>query len=264
MKKMILLVLLLTISVSFVNAQTSEVTAERMAVFTVPDTGAVVDSLLPYYKDLGVRRVIVADPDQDGLQEIIATDYSNGGRVHVMEVVGDSVLEIVWSSPVSGASSGSTPRFPQVGDCDGDGKMEVIFEQGGFDNGDGTFGRIVFYEYNGTDWGKNPGLVITPTNLEAVGGREGLRLTREVLTVYDFDGDGKSEIIPHGNAPRKDVLILGVNGDIGGFPSIFIEGGKPTVQANGGDWGAGGSFWNSEPADIDGDGSLEIINHHLE
>ena len=261
MKKIILLIFLGAIFTSLVNAQTSEISAEKMAVFTVPDSGAVVDSLLPYYKDLGVRRVIVADPDNDGEQEIIATDYSNGGRVHVMEVVGDSVLEIVWSSPVASSSSGSTPRFPQVGDCDGDGKQEIIFEQRYYDNGDDSPGRIAFYEFNGTDWGKNPGLVITPTSLAAVGGREGLRFHREVLTVYDFDGDGKSEIIPHGDAPRQDVLILGVNGDIGGFPSIFIEGGKPGVQMNGGDWDAGGSFWNSEPADIDGDGMLEIINH---
>lgn len=263
MKKMYLLFFFITFSASLITAQTSEISAERMAVFTVPDSGAVADSLLPYNGDLGVRRVIVADPDGDGVQEIIATDYTNGGRVHVMEVVGDSVLEIVWSSPASwnASGSGSTPRFPQVGDCDGDGKPEIIFEQRYYDNGDDAPGRIAFYEFNGTDWGTTPGLVITPTSLAAIGGREGLRFHREVLTVYDFDGDGKSEIIPHGDSPRQDVLILGVNGDIGGFPSVYIEGGKPGEQLNGGDWGSGGSFWNSEPADIDGDGNLEIINH---
>ena len=48
---------------------------------------------------------------------------------------------------------------------------------------------------------------------------------------------------------------------IPGFASIYIEGGKPGEQTNGGDWGAGGSFWNAIPADIDGDGKLEIVNH---
>lgn len=262
MKKLTILTLLLIAGLSYTFAQT-EISAEKMAVFTVPDSGAVADSLLPYSGDLGVRRVIVADPDNDGQQEIIATDYTNGGRVHVMEVVGDSVLEIVWSSPASwnASGSGSTPRFPQVGDCDGDGKMEIIFEQRYYDNGDDQPGRIAFYEFNGTDWGTNPGLVITPALLESLGGREGLRFHRENLTVFDLDGDGKSEIIPHTDSPRKDVLILGVQGDIGGFPSVYIEGGKPTVQTNGGDWDAGGSFWNAEPADIDGDGMIEIVNH---
>ncbi len=60
----------------------------------------MADSLLPYYRDLGVRRVIVADANGDGEQEILATDYSNGGRVHVMKVAQDSLLEIIWSSPV--------------------------------------------------------------------------------------------------------------------------------------------------------------------
>lgn len=263
MKKLTILILLLIAGLSYTFAQTEPISAEKMAVFTVPDSGEVADTLLPYYGDLGVRRVIVADPDNDGQQEVIATDYTNGGRVHVMEVVGDSVLEIVWSSPASwnASGSGSTPRFPQVGDCDGDGKMEIIFEQRYYDNGDDQPGRIAFYEFNGTDWGTNPGLVITPALLESLGGREGLRFHRENLTVYDFDGDGKSEIIPHTDSPRKDVLILGVQGDIGGFPSVYIEGGKPGVQINGGDWDAGGSFWNAEPADIDGDGMIEIVNH---
>jgi hypothetical protein len=61
--------------------------------------------------------------------------------------------------------------------------------------------------------------------------------------------------------PRKDVLILGISFEYPGFASIYIEGGKPGEQTNGEDWGAGGSFWNAIPADIDGDGKLEIVNH---
>ena len=61
-------------------------------------------------------------------------------------------------------------------------------------------------------WGTEPAFSITPPMIESAGGREGLRFTREVLTVYDFDGDGRTEIVPHGGAPYKDgyrdVIIL--------------------------------------------------------
>ncbi len=263
MKKILTILAVLFGFVSIINAQsTTPISADRMAFFTVPDSGNVPDTLLPYYQDLGVRRVIVADADGDGTQEILATDYSNGGRVHVMKVVQDSLLEIIWSSPPAESSSGSTPRFIQVGDCDGDGNKEIIFEQRNYPNAvDESFGRIAFYEWNGSDWGSEPAFAITPPMIEAAGGREGLRFHREILTVYDFDGDGKTEIIPHGDSPRKDVLILGINFEFPGFASIYIEGGKPGVQTNGGDWGAGGSFWNATPADINGDGKLEIVNH---
>ena len=268
MIRKIIPVLLLLGSVSFLMAQTEPISAEQYSSFTVDNTS---DSLAPFISDatdkLGIRRVLVTDADGDGDQEIIATDYMNGGRVHLLEIVDDNLLEIVWSSPVAESNSGSSPRFIQVGDCDGDGKKEIIFEQGGFENVDGSSGRIVLYEWNGTDWGSQPSMSITPTMIDGAGGREGLRLTREVLTVYDFDGDGKTEIVPHGSDPRNDVLILGVDGDLYegfNFASIFIEGGKPGTQSNGGDIGVAGSFWNATPADIDGDGKIEIINHHWE
>lgn len=264
MKKYFISILLIFLTFSSIHSQTTPIAAKQTAIYTV---AASEDTLSPYYpypginSQLGVRRVIVADANGDGTQEVLATDYINGGRVHVLQVTQDSLLEVIWSSPAASSSSGSTPRYIQVGDCDGDGKKEIIFEQANFVNQDGSLGRIAIYEWNGTSWGDAPAFSITPTMIEAAGGREGTRFTREVLTVYDFDGDGRTEIIPHGNDPRQDVLIIGVTFSFPGFANISIEGGKPGVQANGGDWGAGGSFWNAEPCDINGDGKLEIVNH---
>ena len=213
------------------------------------------DTAAPYYGDLGVRRVIVADADGDGTQEIIATDYSNGGRVHVMKPDGNGNLQVIWSSPVSATSSGSTPRFPRVGDCDGDGNPEIIFEQ----NGEG---RIAFYEWDGSSWGTEPAFEITNDMFRAAGSLEDLRLTREVFQVHDFDGDGKSEIIAYGNGPRRDVYILSVDGEFPGFASLVIEGGMPPGP-NGRDW-VTGSQWSSNVGDIDGDGKLEIVNNNYD
>ncbi len=258
MKKIFLLFAMLIFVVTSLHAQ-DPITVVNMATFNAY-SGSAPDSSVPYYKDLGVRRVIVADADGDGDQEILATDYSNGGRVHVMEYDGAGNLEIVWSSPVFSSSSGSTPRFPQVGDCDGDGMPEIIFEQ----NGEA---KIVLYEWDGVSWGTTPAFEITNDMFVAAGAvpvtsGNTLRFNREVLTVRDLDGDGKSEIIPHsyGNSNR-DVYILGIDGQFPGFASLVIEGGHPDNSTNGFDW-ATGSHFSSTPADIDGDGKYEIINNH--
>ncbi|MDP1993955.1 MAG: VCBS repeat-containing protein, partial [Ignavibacteria bacterium] len=185
MKKTVLLFSLIFLVVIQLQAQ-SPITTTNMATFNAY-AGTTPDTAMPYYKDLGVRRVIVADADNDGVQEIISTDYSNGGRAHVMKYDGQGNLEIVWSSPISATSSGSTPRFPQVGDCDGDGMPEIIFEQKGE-------ARIALYEWDGSSWGTEPAFAITSDMLVAAGGSGIILFDREDLTVKDIDGDGRSEI----------------------------------------------------------------------
>lgn len=260
MKKILILFSMVVLIAASLHAQ-SPIQATNMATYNAY-SGAAPDSSVPYFGDLGVRRVIVADADGDGEQEILATDYSNGGRVHVLKYDGNGNLEIVWSSPVSNTSSGSTPRFPQVGDCDGDGNPEIIFEQNGEH-------RIVFYEWdpNTASWGTEPAYEITDEIFVASGvvpATTGytLRTNREVLTVKDIDGDGKSEIIPHSyGASNRDVYILGIEGQFPGFAQLVLEGGHPDNSTNGLDW-ATGSHFSSTPADIDGDGKYEIINNH--
>ena len=90
------------------------------------------DSTMPYFNDQGIRTVWVTnDLDGDGKQEILATDYSNGGRLHVLEMTSPGVLEIVWSSPkIYTGNTNSTPRWAQAGDMDGDGFPEIIFPAG--------------------------------------------------------------------------------------------------------------------------------------
>ena len=254
MKKIVLLfsgVLLLTFAL---QAQTTPISVESFATFNAY-AGTAPDSSTPYFGDLGVRRVIVADVDNDGVQEIISTDYTNGGRVHVLKYDGAGNLVIVWSSPVSSTASGSTPRFPQVGDCDGDGMPEIIFEQ----NGER---RIVFYEWDGSSWGSEPAYEITDAMFSAATGTsETLRLNRETLLVKDLDGDGRSEIICHTSAQRN-VFVLSIDGSFPGFASLICEGGRLDQTQNGSNYGITGSYFSSTAADIKGDGNLTIINNH--
>lgn len=260
MKKIFLLFCMVFLYSTALQAQTS-IEATSVATYNAY-SGEIADTAAPYYKGLGVRRVIVADADGDGSQEIIATDYTNGGRVHVMKHDGQGNLEIIWSSQIGApwTANQAAPRNVQVGDCDGDGMPEVIFEQNG-DIPQGGQKRILLYEWDGSSWGTEPAFEITTDMFRAAGALEDLRFYREIFKVYDFDGDGRSEIIPYGNSPRKDVYVCGIDGSFPGFASLVIEGGHPDNSTNGRFW-VTGSQWSSTPADIDGDGKLEIINHH--
>jgi hypothetical protein len=219
------------------------------------------DSLRPYATDQGVRRVWIApDLDKDGKQELISTDYSNGGRVHVFEFAAPNKLQLVWSSPkFYTGNANSTPRWVRFGDLDGDGNMEIIYPAGLR-----YTGAVYVFEYNGTDngYGSTPGVAdltlpaaqFVPT----LGASSAFRMDREAGDANDYDGDGRSELIL-ANQDGK-VYILGVVGDIGGFGSWGIEGGDPAVNPE--NKFSGGSWWHSFPADIDGDGKKEIVNHY--
>lgn len=260
MKKIVLLfsaVLLITFAL---QAQ-SPIEAVSYATFNAY-AGAAPDSSVPYFNDLGVRRVIVADADGDGEQEVLATDYTNSGRVHVLKYDGAGNLEIIWSSPIDsiptvyGSPSKAQPRFPQVGDCDGDGYPEIVFQQSGMN-------RIVFYEWDGSSWGTEPAFEITNDKYQAATQTTRTLIhNRETLLVQDIDGDGKSEIITR-DSQQRNVFILSIDGTFeSGFASLVCEGGLLTETQNGQDYGITGSYWCSTPADIDGDGKLEILNHH--
>ncbi len=215
------------------------------------------DTVRPYSTDKGIRTVhATTDLDNDGKIELITTDYTNGGRVHVFELTQPSTLELVWSSPRRvGTSSGSTPRWVRTGDLDGDGFKEIVFP---LSTGSTDF-EVQVYEYEGTDnsYGTAPAFTL-PKDYFAAQSVGNFRTNREVAEVYDFDGDGKSELIMSNR--DHNIYILGVFGTFPGFASWQLEGGDPAVvTVNSKVFSI--SHWHSVPADVNGDNKKEIINH---
>ena len=221
------------------------------------------DTLMPYYNpgiagNLGVRTVWVAteDLDNDGKPEVIATDYQNNGKVHVMELNGDN-LEIVWSSPKDfshASGSGSTPRWVRTGDLDGDGKGEIIFplSKGATDY------VIQVWEWDGVNDNNYISAINLDFNAFVAQGMGNFRTNREVAHVFDFDNDGSDEFIMSNRDHR--VYVLGISGDVPGFGGWVVEGGDPAVVlVNSNAYSI--SHWHSVPADLNGDGTKEIVNH---
>jgi hypothetical protein len=219
------------------------------------------DSLRPYATDQGVRRVwVTKNLNKDGKDELLATDYSNGGRVHLFEMTAPNKLELVWSSPrLYSSNANSTPRWMRDGDLDGNGMREIIYPVG-----PRYTGEVAVFQYTGVrnHFGATPGVpdLILPAAqfVPTLGASSAMRMDREQGEVYDFDGDGKDELVMANQ--DGNVYVLGVQGDIGGFGSWGIEGGDPAVNPE--NKFSGGSWWHSVPADINGDGKKEIVNHY--
>lgn len=222
------------------------------------------DTLMPYYKttsagNIGIRSVWVAteDLDQDGKPEVIITDYSNNGRVHVLELNGDK-LEIVWSSPkIYGiTNTSSTPRWVRTGDLDGDGKGEIIFPIGG--QATSVDIELEVYEWDGVNDNGYVFAIALPRDAFSTQNVGFFRMSREVASVYDFDGDGSDELMMTNRDHR--VYVLGISGDVPGFGGWQLEGGDPAqVPVNSNAFSI--SPWHSVPADLNGDGQIEIVNH---
>lgn len=255
MKKILLSLSIVLFSCTIVFAQVNEVANFNRADLEQNET-------MPYYKptgagNIGIRSVWVADDlDQDGKPEVLITDYSNNGRVHVLELNGDN-LELVWSSPIPehADGSGSTPRWVRTGDLDGDGKGEIIFPLA---KGNLNW-KVQVWEWDGV----NDNSYVLAIELESDAfvsqGLGNFMSRREVAAVFDFDGDGSDELIMSNT--DHNTYILGITGDIPGFGGWQIEGGLAST----------GNPYNSKdfskapyhfvPADLNGDGNLEIVNH---
>ena len=240
---------------------------------TNPDTA--------FFGDIGVRGSWVApDLDKDGKPEIIVTDYTKSGRVHVFQASGNDTLEWIWSSPrldlvaglPYGVGAGSTPRVVRSGDMDGDGIGEIIFPRSG------ATGGFLIFEWDGINgshkFGTTPSAfipynVVYGSNFGSLSGTAvegGLQMTVEQFEIADVDGDGQQELITPKNlagSVNDDFLIIHAVGsweyENQGLSTFEIEGSSKRLASS--KFG-GGSPYAIHPADLDGDGKMELVCHN--
>jgi hypothetical protein len=217
------------------------------------------------YQDPGsaARGSWVADDiDGNGKPELIMTDYSRGGRVHVFESVGQDSVEMVWSSPVqaSDISGGDSPRCIRVGDLDGDGKQEIYFP---------THNGIYVYEWDGVQGSGNFGTsysqIINDKTCQGLPTAEANRI--EAMWIGDLYGNGKQELVTvwnnhtsNGSADQLYLAVISASGSWStnnpGFSHFNLDYSIPFTSKLG-----GGQPIEAFVGDFDGSGKKNIIIH---
>ncbi len=215
----------------------------------------------------GARTVVGPyDLDGDGRMEVLVSDYTGGGRVHVIENVGVDTWELVYSSPVLDSTATTfNIRAITAGDLDDDGFGEFMFLSGtGFSDTNPNIGSLPFglyvFEFTGTDndYGDAPASVFdfpedTPDRWRA-----------EQMSTFDVDGDGFEELLfgnNGGNNRYDNWFVISVTGDIGsGFETWVIEARFSSRASEDFDPvnRGGGSPYGMIAADLNGDGIYEI------
>jgi hypothetical protein len=203
----------------------------------------------------------VADLDGDGDLEIVVTtgglpqDHLNGGLL----VYSYQTASPTWSFAVDGdwpqpkldivgsGSGASNPdgywdgiyASPAVGDLDGDGDLEIVFE--------GEDRRIHAYRHTGA--------VVDSWPIAEMNGDLIIRGGLSSPALADIDGDGLPEVIVGGNNPK---WLEGSSADKS-FATVWAFNGDSTLVPG---WPQHVRQWvDSSPAvgDIDNDGELEIV-----
>ncbi|MFW5955351.1 MAG: FlgD immunoglobulin-like domain containing protein [Rhodothermales bacterium] len=213
------------------------------------------------------------DLDGDGNHEILVTDYTGGGRVHVLENRGADVWEHVYSTPwADSTNTAANARYAVGADLDGNGLGEIIYVCGNGYSESNTNnvvfqgGGICVFEFTGTDddYGDAPVFVMTfPDDNIA----ENDRYLVEQFEVLDVDGDGQQELLfPNNGANNRydNWHVISVDGELAsGFATQVIEARVSSRMSEDFDPvdRGGGSPYAIHAADLNGDGNYELSMH---
>ncbi|MXW32443.1 MAG: T9SS type A sorting domain-containing protein [Rhodothermaceae bacterium] len=260
-----------TLMVMFIFTGTT--TAQQIDFEWLPsptlELGTIDADDIPAYA-LGIQRGApsIAGPtdlDNDGKIEVILSDYSGGGRVHVLESAGVDTWELIYSSPTLIRSSGTTENARGVGfgDLDGDDLGEIyVFLGYGIEDADPPIREII----------PGPRLVVIEAvadnlfaripNVWNFDGSVPDRFLTEQITTADVDADGIEELLFGNNGSNNiyDSWYVVTAQDLGTPLATFTQEARWTSRSDSVDSvnRGGGSPFGIVPADFDGDGSYEL------
>lgn len=195
--------------------------SELQSYEKVWDSGAIISN--PAFD------VAIGDTDGDGNPEIIVSDYSTGGgaKIYVFENMGDDSYQLVWNS---GTTFTMSRCYMEVGDQDGDGKLEIIV----LESSDSPHnGKIRVFENNGDNtyqevWNSGVDLSgIEPSGLflgedaDNDGKREiiigtGYQCGDCKIRVYENTGDNTYQQVWNSGTALRDTVLEGAVGDTDG------------------------------------------------
>jgi len=208
------------------------------------------------------------DLDGDGKMEVVLSDYTGGGRVYVIESVGVDTWEMIYASPTLDDSLGTAnnARGVGAGDLDGDGMGEIyLFVGYGLEDGSPARAlipgpRLGAIEANGDNTFNVLGL-----SLWDFGGNGELpdRWRVERMIIADIDGDDTDELLFANNGANNiyDSWYIVTANDLGTPLATFTQEDRFTSRSDSVDAlnRGGGSPYGILPADLDGDGTHELV-----
>lgn len=210
--------------------------------------------------------VYAYDLDNDGLSEIVTAGYSNTlnnsrGQVIVWKFDGSNLslksdaewylVDGAYSPDVAGNVMGNTEASNlKVADADGDGVPEIVTS--GFTyNGSKAEGQLRIWNWSG-------GVLSLEKSHEWVN----LDITQPTaVSINDVDGDGKPDIVTSGCTAGYGSWAPGAPGKTRAELKVWSYDGNTVTLKETKDWIIGDAViaWNIGTADLDNDGTTEII-----
>jgi PKD repeat protein len=191
------------------------------------------------------------DLDQDGKKEILLTDYSDGGKVHVYEFIANNTIELVWSSNGTASTYATPARSVKVGDLDGNGREEILLPIGRYDNS--TEHGLYVFEWDGVDnsYGNGEPISVYPVVGSWTTG------STETIAVDDLDNDGKQEVVyvNNGSGNEDGVFIFSCTGEFSQGNISWVK--EAVFSRENGDFPY--SPYSTAIGDIDGDGNKDEV-----
>lgn len=209
------------------------------------------------------------DLDGDGKHEVLVSDYTGGGRVHVIENAGADTWEWVYSTPVLD-STGTTNNIRAIvgGDLDGDGRGEIMFFAGrSYSATNPNIATLPAGLYLFENTGADDDYGTAPASIYEFNDDLPDRWRTEQMATGDIDGDGFQELMFGNNGANNrydNWYILSITGDIGSGFETWVEearlssrGSEDFDPVNRG----GGSAYAIHAGDFDGDGNHDLSLH---